>query len=47
MLIGLREQWLLSEDELNVDTSIMLGMGGFGTVFRGEFISSPVIIQEI
>ena len=44
--IGIREQWLLQEDELEFSDRI-LGEGKYGVVMRGTFHGSPVAIKVL
>mmetsp|Transcript_139707 Transcript_139707/g.246971 ORF Transcript_139707/g.246971 Transcript_139707/m.246971 type:complete len:801 (-) Transcript_139707:36-2438(-) len=43
--IGKKEQWLIDERELTVDSTSCLGSGGFGIVLAGEFHASAVALK--
>jgi len=43
--LGLQEQWLIGERELEVNRDEKLGSGGFGVVFAGKYCKSPVAVK--
>jgi len=45
MNLGVKEHWLIEQDELEVFHSRVLGRGGFGLVVVGTFCSAPVAVK--
>jgi len=43
--LGKQEQWLITDEELKLNSSLLLGKGGQARVFTGQFCCSPVAVK--